>query len=109
MEIAADLKEEGVQLAATGEMGIGNTTPAAAVASVLTGKPVERMTGRGTGLDEAGLRRKQEAIRRSLEVNHPDPMDSSGCPGQGGGAGDRGMAGFVLEQPSTACRWCWTG
>lgn len=96
MEIAADLKEEGVQLAATGEMGIGNTTPAAAVASVLTGKPVERMTGRGTGLDEAGLRRKQEVIRRSLEVNHPDPMDPLDVLAKVGGLEIGGMAGFVL-------------
>ena len=48
-------KAAGVQLLATGEMGIGNTTTSSAVAAVLLGQPVERMTGRGAGLSDAGL------------------------------------------------------
>ena len=53
-------KRAGVQLLATGEMGIGNTTTSSAVASVLLGRPVAEMTGRGAGLSDAGLRRKIE-------------------------------------------------
>ena len=51
-------KEAGYQILATGEMGIGNTTTSSAVASVLLDESVETMTGRGAGLDRAGLRRK---------------------------------------------------
>ena len=53
-----ELAEQGYDLIATGEMGIGNTTTSSAVASVLLDESVETMTGRGAGLDSAGLRRK---------------------------------------------------
>ena len=56
-------------------MGIGNTTTSAAVASVLLQRPVEEMTGRGAGLSDQGLRRKKDAIRRAIALNHPDPSD----------------------------------
>ena len=68
-------KAAGVQLLATGEMGIGNTTTSSAVAAVLLGEPVERMTGRGAGLSDAGLRRKIEVIERGIAVNRPDAAD----------------------------------
>ena len=64
-------KAAGVQLLATGEMGIGNTTTSSAVAAVLLGQPVERMTGRGAGLSDAGLARKLDAIRRGIARNQP--------------------------------------
>ena len=53
-----ELAQKGIQIIATGEMGIGNTTTSSAVVSVLMNKPVEEVTGRGAGLDSAGLRRK---------------------------------------------------
>jgi nicotinate-nucleotide--dimethylbenzimidazole phosphoribosyltransferase len=53
-----------------GEIGIGNTTAAAALLAALTGQPAERVCGRGTGLDAAGLARKQEVIRQALNANH---------------------------------------
>lgn len=62
-------KQQGVQLLATGEMGIGNTTTSSAVASVLLGAPVQSMTGRGAGLSDAGLARKIDAIRRGIARN----------------------------------------
>jgi len=58
-------------MAATGEMGIGNTTPSAAIFSALLPATVEAVTGRGTGLDDDGLRRKTAVIARALEVNGP--------------------------------------
>ena len=64
-------KRQGVQMLATGEMGIGNTTTSSAVASVLLGRPVQEMTGRGAGLSDEGLRRKIDAIRRGIVVNRP--------------------------------------
>ena len=68
-------KAAGVQLLATGEMGIGNTTTSSAVAAVLLGQSVERMTGRGAGLSDAGLARKLDAIRRGIARNRPDALE----------------------------------
>ena len=71
-------KQNGAQLLATGEMGIGNTTTSSAVASVLLGRPVTEMTGRGAGLSDAGLHRKIDAIERGIARNHPDAADPLG-------------------------------
>jgi nicotinate-nucleotide--dimethylbenzimidazole phosphoribosyltransferase len=65
-ELAA---KKGVTIAATGEMGIGNTTPAAALMAFYLGMPVADLTGPGTGLDDAGILRKRTVIERALEVN----------------------------------------
>lgn len=77
-EIAEEKFRSGVQLAATGEMGIGNTTPSAAITAVLTGCPAASVTGRGTGIDEKGWERKVRVIERAISVNKPnrnDPFD----------------------------------
>lgn len=58
-------------LAATGDMGIGNTTPSTALACVFTGLPPREIAGRGTGIDDAGLARKVSAVERALSVNAP--------------------------------------
>jgi nicotinate-nucleotide--dimethylbenzimidazole phosphoribosyltransferase len=60
-----------------GEMGIANTSSAAMLMSRLTGLPVERCTGRGTGLDDAGLSRKVEVLSRALRLHEParEPLD----------------------------------
>ena len=67
---------EGCDLLVAGEMGIGNTTSSTAVLSALLGRDPIDITGRGSGLDDAGLRRKVEAIRRCLAVNRPDGADA---------------------------------
>ena len=72
-------------------MGIGNTTTSSAVAAVLLGEPVERMTGRGAGLSDAGLGRKLDAIRRGISHNCPNAEDALDVLGKLGGldiAGD---------------------
>ena len=66
--MAEELKGKGYQVLATGEMGIGNTTTSSAVASVLLGKPVEDMTGRGAGLSGEGLVRKINAIKKAIAL-----------------------------------------
>ena len=71
IDIMRELKEQGVQIVVTGEMGIGNTTTSSAIASVLLGTSVKDVTGRGAGLDDRGLARKTEVIKRAIEVNHP--------------------------------------
>ena len=81
IRLVQEQKAAGVQLLATGEMGIGNTTTSSAVAAVLLGQPVERMTGRGAGLSDEGLARKVDAICRGILRNEPDPTDPLILPG----------------------------
>jgi len=66
IDLAAECKEKGYQLLATGEMGIGNTTTAAAVAAALTGVSPEVIVGRGAGLSDAGLARKRAVVQAAL-------------------------------------------
>ena len=63
MDIVGQLKDDGVQLLITGEMGIGNTTSASAIASVMLEMPAEQVTGRGAGLSTDGLKRKIAAVQ----------------------------------------------
>lgn len=100
--IAADIalvraqKAQGVQLLATGEMGIGNTTTSSAVAAVLLGQPIETMTGRGAGLSDEGLARKMDAIRRGIAVNTPDAADPLDVLAKLGGFDLAGLCGVFL-------------
>jgi len=86
----------GLDLVATGDMGIGNTTPSAAMAAVMTGRPVAQVTGRGTGVDDAGLARKVAMIERALAVNRPDPKDALDVVCKVGGFEIAGLAGVIL-------------
>ena len=96
MELAARAKQDGVQLLGVGEMGIGNTTTSSAVASVLLGRPVAEMTGRGAGLSDAGLHRKIDAIERGIARNHPDAADPLGVLAALGGFDIAGLCGVFL-------------
>ena len=89
-------KTAGVQLLATGEMGIGNTTTSSAVAAVLLGQPVEVMTGRGAGLSDAGLARKLDAIRQGIALNQPNPADPLDVLCKLGGFDIAGLCGVFL-------------
>jgi nicotinate-nucleotide--dimethylbenzimidazole phosphoribosyltransferase len=72
-EVAADLVARGAAALVTGDMGIGNTTPAAALIAALTGRPVATVTGRGAGVDTAGLAHKVAVIERALAL-HADAI-----------------------------------
>ena len=87
-------------LVALGEMGIGNTTPSAAVTAAITGADVEAVTGRGTGIDDDGLERKIAVIRRALETHDPDPSDGIDVLRTVGGYEIGGLAGVALEAAS---------
>ncbi|HOG07977.1 MAG TPA: nicotinate-nucleotide--dimethylbenzimidazole phosphoribosyltransferase [Syntrophales bacterium] len=80
----------------TGEMGIGNTAPSSAIVALYSGRPVADVTGRGTGIDDAGLRRKIALIERALAVNAPDPADPVGVLAAVGGFEIGGIAGLIL-------------
>lgn len=94
--LVREQKRDGVQILATGEMGIGNTTASSAVASVLLGRPVVEMTGRGAGLSDAGLQRKIRAIETGIAVNAPDAGDALDVLAKLGGLDIAGLCGLFL-------------
>ena len=77
-------------------MGIGNTTTSSAVASVLLDESVETMTGRGAGLDSAGLRRKICAIKTAIAKNKPNADDPVDVLSKVGGFDLAGLVGIYL-------------
>ncbi len=95
-QLATDLVAKGIQILGTGDMGIANTTPSAAIGAVLTGSSLEDMVGRGTGVDDEGLVRKKAAIRQGIETNQPDPTDGIDVLAKVGGFEIGGIAGCIL-------------
>ena len=93
---ASKLFQDGVEIVGTGDMGIGNTTPSAAIGAVICGTDLAEMVGRGTGVDNEGLARKQAVIRRGIEVNNPNPEDGLDVLSKLGGFEIGGIAGCVL-------------
>jgi nicotinate-nucleotide--dimethylbenzimidazole phosphoribosyltransferase len=96
-EVAAELAAEGIGIVALGEMGIGNTTSASALAAALLTEEPEATCGPGTGIDEAGLARKVEAVRLALDVNRPDSANGLGILAALGGFEIGFLAGVALE------------
>ena len=95
-DIMKHLRDQGYRIAVIGEMGIGNTTAASAVTSVLLRLPPEEVTGRGAGLSDEGLKRKIAAIRQAIQVNRPDADDAVDVLARVGGFDLAGMAGAYL-------------
>jgi nicotinate-nucleotide--dimethylbenzimidazole phosphoribosyltransferase len=96
VELAEQATATGVDALAAGDMGIGNTTPAAALASVFTGRPVAAVTGRGTGIEDRVWRHKVAVINRALGLHRPSPEDPVGALAAVGGLEIAGIAGFIL-------------
>jgi len=96
MEVLEEELGKGLDIVGTGDMGIGNTTASSAIAAVFTGEPVERLTGRGAGLGDAGLARKVAVINRALSVNQPAPGDPLDVLSKVGGFELGGLAGVML-------------
>jgi len=96
MELVGDMKKRGYQLIATGEMGIGNTTAATAMACALLGLTPEELAGRGAGLSDAGLIRKRQAIARALQLHQPNMRDPMEVLARVGGLEIAGMTGAFL-------------
>jgi nicotinate-nucleotide--dimethylbenzimidazole phosphoribosyltransferase len=87
---------KGLDLLATGEMGIGNTTSSSALVAILTGTPVAEVVGRGTGIDDHGLTRKVRAIERGIQANRPDPGNPMDVLAKMGGLEIAGLVGVIL-------------
>lgn len=96
IEIANGYAGKGYKIFGTGDMGIGNTTPSSAIASLLTGKPVAEVTGKGTGITDESLKRKISVIERGIKLNNPDPNDAIDVLSKVGGAEIGGIAGLVI-------------
>lgn len=96
IEIVGGLVREGVDLLATGDMGIGNTTPSSAILAVLSGRPVGQVTGRGTGISDQALENKIRAIEKAIDINLPDPKDPVDVLARVGGFEIGGIAGVIL-------------
>jgi nicotinate-nucleotide--dimethylbenzimidazole phosphoribosyltransferase len=92
--VASDLIQSGVNLLATGDMGIGNTSASSAIVSVLGGLPVADVVGAGTGIDH--VNDKARTIERAIAVNNPDPKDPIDVTAKVGGLEIAGLAGVVL-------------
>ena len=93
--LEAELKE-GVDIVGLGDMGIGNTTPSAAIAATLMSRDPAEIAGRGTGVDDAGLEQKIAVIRKALEVNQPNREDGLDVLAKVGGFEIGGLAGVIL-------------
>jgi nicotinate-nucleotide--dimethylbenzimidazole phosphoribosyltransferase len=94
--VAFNLVDEGARALVTGDMGIANTTPAAALIAAFTGSDAEAVTGRGTGIDDYQYARKVAVVRTALEMHRPDPADPVGVLAAVGGLEHAAIAGFIL-------------
>jgi nicotinate-nucleotide--dimethylbenzimidazole phosphoribosyltransferase len=97
--LVAEEAERGLDVACTGDMGIANTTPSAALICHFTGLDAGQVVGRGTGVDDAGLDRKRAVVRQALEVNRAalgsgDPVEALAAIG---GLEIAGLAGVIVE------------
>ena len=88
--------EKGLDILGTGDMGIGNTTPSAAIAAAITGRAAAEIVGRGTGVDDAGLARKVAVVQKALALHRPDPQDGLDVLAKVGGFEIGGLAGAIL-------------
>ncbi len=86
----------GLDIVGTGDMGIGNTTAAAAICAATSGWPVQAVVGRGTGVDDVQLANKVRVVRQALEINQPDPGDPLDVLAKVGGLEIAGLVGVML-------------
>ena len=94
--LALDAKAQGADILLTGEMGIGNTTTACAVASVLLGRDPAALVGRGSGLSNAAFLKKIQVLHKAVARNHPDPEDPVGVLASVGGLDLAALCGLCL-------------
>ena len=96
IEVANEYAAKGYDIFGTGDMGIANTTPSSAIVAAITAKPVETVTGRGTGIDDKSFNIKVDVIKRALEVNKPNSKDAIDVLAKVGGLEIAGIAGLII-------------
>lgn len=87
---------QGANVLGTGEMGIGNTTPSAAILAVMTGCDPLDVTGLGAGVGAGGIEHKVAVIKKAIEINQPNPKDIIDVLAKVGGLEIGAMAGIIL-------------
>lgn len=100
IEVFESEAKKGVDIVGVGDMGIGNTTSSSAIVAVITGEAVKKVTGRGTGIDDAGLEKKIAVIEEAIRVNKPNNKDAIEVLAKVGGFEIGGMAGVILAAAS---------
>jgi nicotinate-nucleotide--dimethylbenzimidazole phosphoribosyltransferase len=95
--LESELANSGVDIVGTGDMGIGNTTPSSAIAATITQQPVEKVTGRGTGIDNKTLKKKIATIEKAIEFNNPNPKNGLDVLSKLGGFEIGGLVGLILS------------
>jgi len=96
IEVINEEMAKGLDIVGVGDMGIGNTTPSSAICAAITGEPVAKVTGRGTGINEEELASKVKVIETALALNKPDPKDAIDVLSKVGGFEIGGIAGVIL-------------
>ena len=96
IEVVDAESAKGLDIIGVGDMGIGNTTASAAICAAVTGEPLQRFVGRGTGIDDMRLAHKTDVVRRALATNHPDANDPVDVLAKLGGFEIGGMVGVML-------------
>jgi nicotinate-nucleotide--dimethylbenzimidazole phosphoribosyltransferase len=96
IELATEYAKKGYRLFGTGDMGIANTTPSAAIASLLTGRAVSEVTGKGTGIGDDALKNKIKVIEDAIALNKPDSNDPVDVLAKVGGTEIGGIAGLII-------------
>jgi len=96
IEIIEDEIAKGLDIVGTGDMGLGNTSASSAIGAAITGESVEKVTGRGEGLDDEQLAHKIKVVQKVLDVNKPDPQDPIDVLAKVGGFEIGGLAGVML-------------
>ncbi len=96
IELAEAYAGKGYRIFGTGDMGIANTTPSAAIVAVMAGKAVSEVTGRGTGINDDALLKKIKVIEDSIALNKPDPRDPLDVLAKVGGTEIGGIAGLII-------------
>jgi nicotinate-nucleotide--dimethylbenzimidazole phosphoribosyltransferase len=100
IEVFNEELTNGLDIVATGDMGIANTTPSSAIIACLTGADLSKVTGRGTGLDDKGVEKKINTLQMALNINKPDASDPIDVLSKVGGFEIGGIAGLCLAAAS---------
>jgi len=93
----SELVSSGIDIVGTGDMGIANTTPSSAIVAAITQAPVKNVTGKGTGIDDATLKRKIEVIKKAIKFNKPNPKNGLDVLSKLGGFEIGGLVGIILS------------
>ncbi len=100
IDVLTEEAGQGLDIVATGDMGIGNTTSSSVIAAAMLGLPVPQVVGRGTGIDDQRLERKIRVIEQALAVNQPNADDAMDVLQKVGGLEIAGLAGAMIAAAS---------